>query len=536
MRRPGGSMGKNYPDGMKDKFAVSEFNGKYSRDSPSGPISIFDTTLRDGEQSPGIALNPDDKVKIAQALDYLGVDYIEAGFAGSSDLERDIVRNIAGLGLNATVCSLARTVRKDIDAAISADLGYVHTFIATSDIHMKYKLKMSPEEVKSATVDSIEYARDHGLRVMFSCEDATRSDLDFLKDICTAAQDAGAECINIPDTVGVITPVAMGGLIRELRSVLKVPISVHCHNDMGLALANTLSAVDNGATIVQGTVNGIGERAGNVAIEEVAVDLFAFHGIETVDLSKITAVSQLVGGITAFPMAPNKPVVGRNAFSHEAGIHVHGVMNNPATYEPFRPEVVGADRHLIVGKLSGSAMVESKLKKFGVVFPEERMPELMEAVKRFSIADKIISDAELVAIANDLMWKGTDGNLPCKLEEMTVVTGMSTTPTATVKLILPDGTESTQSDVGVGPVDAALNAIRKAMNTGMRLEEYKSSAVTGSSDSLVQVVVTVSNVQGDGRLTFGSAIGTDIVQASVDAMMAAINRDYILIRRERREY
>ena len=529
-------MKEGYPEGTKEKFAVSGFNGMFAGESPRGPVSIFDTTLRDGEQSPGIALNPDDKVRIAAALDQLGVDYIEAGFAGSSDLERDIVRNIAGLGLSATVCTLARSVRKDIDAAISANVDYVHTFIATSDIHMKYKLRMSPEEVKAAAVDSVEYARDHGLRVMFSCEDATRSDLDFLKDICTATQDAGAECINIPDTVGVITPAAMGGLVRELRSVLKVPLSVHCHNDMGLALANTLSAVDNGATIVQGTVNGIGERTGNVAIEEVAVDLYAFYGIETLDLSKITAVSQLIGGITAFPLSPNKPIVGRNAFSHEAGIHVHGVMNNPATYEPFRPEVVGADRHIVVGKLSGSAMVEAKLKQFGIKFPEERMPELMEAVKRFSIADKVVSDAELEAIANDLMWKGTDDNLPCRLNEMTVVTGMSTTPTATVKITLPDGTVTTQSEVGVGPVDAALNAIRKAMNTGIRLEEYRSSAVTGSSDSLCQVVVTVSNVQGDGRLAFGSAIGTDIVQASVDAMMAAINRDYILIRRERREY
>ncbi|MBE6526195.1 MAG: 2-isopropylmalate synthase [Thermoplasmata archaeon] len=527
---------KPYPEGTRDKFAVSGFNSAASDGGPRGSVSIFDTTLRDGEQSPGIALNPDDKIAIARALDDLGIDYIEAGFAGSSDLEKDIVRSIGKLGLEATVCTLARSVRADIDAALEADLGYVHTFIATSDIHMRSKLKMSPVEVKAAAVDSIEYARDHGLRVMFSCEDATRSDLAFLKDVCLAAQDAGAECINIPDTVGVIAPKAMGLLVKELCSVLRVPVSVHCHNDLGLALANTLAAVDNGATMVQGTVNGIGERAGNVALEEVAVDLYAFYGIETLDLSKISAVSQTVGRITAFPMAPNKPIVGRNAFSHEAGIHVHGVMNDPATYEPFRPEVVGADRHFVVGKFSGSSMVGAKLKRLGIRFPEERMPELMEAVKRFSVADKEISDAELETIAYDILWKGADAESPCRLEEMTVITGMSTTPTATVKLSLPDGTTATQAETGVGPVDAALNAIRRAMHPGMTLEEYKVSAITGNSDSLCQVVVTLKNVQGDGRLAFGRAIGPDIVQASVDAMMAAINRDYASVRRERREY
>ena len=521
---------------LRSKFAVSGFNqAALGGRKPPENVLLFDTTLRDGEQAPGIALNPDDKVRIARALDALGVDFIEAGFAGSSELEKGIVRDIGKLGLNATVCSLSRSNTKDIDAVIGADLGFIHTFIATSDLHMRYKLRMTPEEVKARAVESIEYAKAHGLRVMFSCEDATRSDLGFLKEVCVAAQDAGAEYINVPDTVGVTIPSAMGYLIRELKSVLKVPVSLHCHNDLGMAVANSISGVENGATMVQATVNGLGERAGNAALEEVAINLFAMYGIETIDLSKIYETSRLVERTTSFPIAPNKPVVGLNAFSHEAGIHVQGVMNNSATYEPYPPEVVGAKRNLIVGKLSGSHLVESKLEQMGISFPKERMDELMESVKRYSIADKEISDAELEAIVYDLLWK-YENAAACRLEEMTVVTGMSTTPTAMVRIALPDGTVTTQADVGVGPVNAALNAIRRAMNPGMSLEEYKLSAITGDSDSLCQVTVTVKNVQGDGRIAFGRAIGTDIVQTSVDAMMAAINRDYALTRREHREY
>jgi len=529
-------MSRECYEELKGKFAVSKYNeltllGK----GPSADVVMFDTTLRDGEQAPGIALNPDDKIRIAQALDSLGVDIIEAGFAGSSELEKSIVKDIKALGLNSTICSLARSVKKDIDAVIDADLEYIHTFIATSDIHMKYKLKMTPEEVKARAVECVEYAREHGLRVMFSCEDATRSDLDFMKDICVEVQNAGAECINLPDTVGVIVPSAMGYIVREMKSVLDIPISMHCHNDMGLAVANTLAGYENGATIIQGTINGIGERTGNVALEEVAVDLFAFYGVPSLDLSKIYDTCQLIERITSFPMAANKAVVGRNAFAHEAGIHVHGVMNNSTTYEPYLPEVVGAKRHLVVGKLSGSHLVEAKLEEMGISFPKERIPELMEAVKRFSVADKEVSDSELEAIASDILWKSENTGVGCSLDELTVVTGKTTTPTATVKITMPDGSVHNEADIGVGPVNAAVNAIRKALNPDMSLEQYKLSAISGGSDSLCQVAVTVKNVQGDGRLSFGRAVGTDIVETSVEAMMAAINRDYACVRRERRE-
>ena len=263
------------------------------------------------------------------ALDDLGVDIMEAGFAVSSETERETLRKILDAGTDCTVCSLARSVKGDVDAVMQTGVDYVHTFIATSDLHMKYKLKMTPDQVVEKAVSTIEYAKEHGLRVMFSCEDATRTDLDFMKRICVAAQDAGAEAINLPDTVGVIIPQGMAYIVSEMHKVLKVPISMHCHDDMGLAVANTLAGVEAGAEICQVTMNGIGERTGNAALEEVAVNLFANYGAETVDLTKLGPTSKMVERITGFPIAYNKAIVGRNAFAHESGIHVHGVMANP---------------------------------------------------------------------------------------------------------------------------------------------------------------------------------------------------------------
>ena len=333
---------------LRDMLAVSPYNQLALQPLPhKDRIQIFDTTLRDGEQAPGIALSSDDKVRIAMALDDLGVDIMEAGFAVSSETERETLKKIVDAGTRCTVCSLSRSVKGDVDAVLETGVDYIHTFIATSDLHMKYKLKMTPDQVVEKAVSTIEYARDHGLRVMFSCEDATRTDLDFMKRICVAAQDAGAEAINLPDTVGVIIPQGMAHIVSEMHKVLKVPISMHCHNDMGLAVANTLAGVEAGAEICQVTINGIGERTGNAALEEVAVNLFANYGAETVDLTKLGPTSKMVERITGFPIAYNKAVVGRNAFAHESGIHVHGVMANSLTYEPFKPEMVGVERHKV---------------------------------------------------------------------------------------------------------------------------------------------------------------------------------------------
>jgi len=489
-------------------------------------IDIFDTTLRDGEQVPGIALSRDDKIRIALALDDLGVDILEAGFAASGKMEKEVLTKLGKSNLDAQVCSLARAVKSDVDAVIDTGIGMVHTFIATSDLHMEYKLKMSPEQVKSKAVEVVEYAKAHGLKVQFSCEDATRSDLGFLKEILTEVQDAGADSVNIPDTVGVIIPRAMSYLIGELKNTLSIPISVHCHNDMGLAVANSIAAIDAGATICHVCMNGIGERCGNAALEEIAVNLFANYGIQTVDLSKIGQTSKLVERVTGFTAAGNKPIVGKNAFAHESGIHVHGVMNNSLTYEPFKPELVGADRAIVIGKHSGAHSIQGRLDVLGVRFPAEQMDELLETVKKIAIGGKMIDDAELLAIVDNIMWKNDTKTKMVSLDELTVLTGKNTTSAAVVTVTIGNSDKRTAADVGVGPVDAAINAIRKAINDNITMEEYKLSAITGKSDSICEVTVMVMNVQNDGALSVGKAVGLDIVETSVDATMAAINRDF----------
>lgn len=509
-------------------LAVSPYNQLALPKLPEGhgPIRIFDTTLRDGEQAPGIALSTDDKIRIAMALDDLGVDMLEAGFAASSQGEVDVIKAVNDLGPKTQVFSLSRSVKSDVDAVLKTGISHIHTFIATSPLHMEYKLKMTPDQVVEKAVSTIEYARDHGLDVMFSCEDATRSDMDFLKRICVAAQDAGASSINLPDTVGVIVPQGMAYIVREMKKVLRVPISLHCHNDMGLAVANTLSGVEAGAEICQVTMCGIGERTGNAALEEVAVNLFANYDVRTVDLSKIGQTSKLVERITGFPIAFNKPIVGRNAFAHESGIHVHGVMANSLTYEPFKPELVGVDRHIVIGKHSGEHSVRGRLDALGIQMPEEHMPELMRAIKEAAIGDKEIDDAELRALVDHVMCRTVAGQDAVTLDTAAVLTGKGLTSTATVNLKV-EGVQKVVADVGVGPVDAAIKAIARAVGGQYTLEEYKLAAINGKSSSLCEVTVMVRNSEREGTgLIVGKAVGPDVVQTSVDAMIAAINRDF----------
>ncbi|MDD3379214.1 MAG: 2-isopropylmalate synthase [Candidatus Methanomethylophilaceae archaeon] len=511
---------------LEQMLAISPYNQlALSGVGPIKDIQIFDTTLRDGEQAPGIALSQDDKVRIALALDDLGVDIMEVGFAASGETEKETIKKIADQNLNATLCSLARSTRSDIDAVIDTGVDYIHTFIATSDLHMKYKLKMTPEEVKSRAVDSVEYARAHGMRVQFSCEDATRSNLDFMKEVLLEVQNAGACAVNIPDTVGVIIPKAMEHLISEIHKTVKIPISVHCHNDMGLAVANTIAAVDGGASICHVCVNGIGERTGNAALEEVCLNLFANYGVQTVDMSKIAATSKIVERVTGFNMAYNKPIVGRNAFAHESGIHVHGIMNNTATYEPFLPELVGEDRHIIIGKHSGVHSIQDRLDKLKIKFPADHMSELMDTIKKMAISGKTIDDAELIAITDNILYKKGMTRRIVSLDQLAVMTGKDLTSTATVSITIK-GEKRTTAEIGVGPVDAAINAIKKAVNSNITMEEYKLSAITGKSDSICEVTVMVKNVQNDGNLAVGHAVGLDIVETSVDATMAAINKDF----------
>ena len=513
-------------DGSGDDDGIPGIS-RYNRraHAPVGQVTVFDTTLRDGEQAPGIALSTDEKLRIAQALDDLGVDIMEAGFAASSEADRETLRRIAESGPRCTVCSLARSKKEDIDAVLGTGVGYVHTFIATSPLHMERKLRMTPDQVAEAAAATVEYARDHGLEVQFSCEDATRSDPEFLKRVYKAAEEAGACALNIPDTVGVILPSGMTSLISELKGVLKAPLSVHCHNDLGMAVANTVAAVEAGASMCHVTVNGIGERAGNAALEEVALNLYANFGIRTVDLSKVSRVSRLVERVTGFPLAFNKPIVGRNAFAHESGIHVHGVMSDAMTYEPFPPELVGADRQIVLGKHSGEHSVRGRLDAMKVRFPEERMPELMAAIKSFAVGGKEIDDMELLAIAENVLSGDTGKDKAVTLDGFAVFTGAGVEPTATVTMTVL-GERKTVSGIGVGPVDAATNAIAAAVNPRMTLEEYRLSAMTGRSDSMCEVTVMVRNVQDDGELSAGTAVGLDVVRTYVEAMIIAINRDF----------
>ena len=512
---------------LREMLAISPYNQLALKPlAHADRVRLFDTTLRDGEQAPGIALSAADKVRIAAALDDLGVDMMEAGFAASSEIEQDVLKQVMDMGPKAQVYSLSRSVKSDVDAVLKTGVPYIHTFIATSPLHMQYKLKMTPEQVKEKAVSTIEYARDHGLEVMFSCEDATRSDLDFMKEICVAAQEAGASSINLPDTVGVIVPQGMAYIVSEMRKVLKVPISMHCHNDMGLAVANTLAGVEAGAEICHVTMSGIGERTGNAALEEVAVNLFANYGIEAISLQKIGPVSKLVERITGFPIAYNKPVIGRNAFAHESGIHVHGVMANTLTYEPFKPEMVGEERHIVIGKHSGEHSVRGRLEALGIRMPEEHMPELMAAIKEAAIGDKEIDDAELGALADNVLYQSRHDKPAVDIDGVAVMTGKGITSTATVNLRV-NGDKRTAADVGVGPVDAAMKAIADAVGGQYTLEEYKLAAINGKASSLCEVTVMVRNSEREGTgLVVGKAVGTDVVQTSIDAMIAAINRDF----------
>ena len=505
---------------------TSRFNDLVDRSSVPESVEILDTTLRDGEQTPGIALSVEDKVRIAELLNDLGVDVIEAGFAITSTGEREAVKKIGALGLRSRVCSLARCRKEDIDAVIECGLDYAHLFIATSEIHMKHKLKMTPEEVKAMAIDCIEYAKSHGLTVEFSCEDATRTEINFLKEMHVAVQEAGADKINMPDTVGTMSPPAMEYLVKQVMPVTKVPLSLHCHNDFGLAVANSLAGVRYGARQVHVCVNGLGERAGNASLEEVVMGLTAFLNVRTnVVKSKIGHASKTVTRITRFTMADNKPIVGKNAFAHESGIHVHGVLRDPSTYEAFSPELVGMQREIVVGKHTGAHSVKQKLSQYGVEASDEEIAKIVEHVKKLAESGKHVDDAELVALAAHFAGRDKEERR-IKLKEFAVFTGVNITPTAVVAIEI-DGDVRRGSMIGIGPVDAAVNAIRSVLKDGVSLEEYRLSAITGGSDALCEVSVKM-RLDDDGQvMSVGKSVGSDIVNTSVDATIEAIDRLYL---------
>ena len=487
-------------------------------------IRIFDTTLRDGEQMPGVALSAPDKVHIATLLDDLGVDSIEAGFPANSPGEFDAVKAIADAGLKAKICTLNRCNQGDLDASIKAEVDEAHVFIATSDIHLKHKLRMSREQVLEKAVWAIDYAKAHGFVVEFSAEDATRTELAFLKQVHLKAQEAKVDRIDVPDTVGSITPPAMRYLIGQLKEVTRVPIAVHCHNDFGLATANSLAAVEAGADQVHVTVNGIGERAGNASLEEVVMSLHAFYGFRTgVDTTKLTHASKLVSRLTGVIVQPNKAIVGDNAFAHESGIHVHGILGDASTYEPVSPDLVGAGRKIVMGKHTGVHSVENRLQAYGFHLTKEGLASLTARVKKLAEEGKQVDDAELVALAYDVEGKAVETKRLVTLEEFTVITGFNFTPTSTITLIV-DGEKRRASQTGVGPIDAALRAMRSAVSEGITLDEFRLEAITGGSDSLCQVTVRLGDKDPAPVSALGRAVGPDIVTTSVDAAMEALNR------------
>ncbi|MEM2342215.1 MAG: 2-isopropylmalate synthase [Candidatus Bathyarchaeia archaeon] len=486
-------------------------------------IRIFDTTLRDGEQTPGVSLTPEEKMEIALQLDKLGVDVIEAGFPSASKGEERAVKEIANAGLRAHVCALSRALRSDIDAALRCDVKYIHTFISTSDIQMKYALNMTPEQVIETAVDSVQYIKDHGVICEFSPMDATRTDMEFLKKVCKAAENAGADYINIPDTVGIMTPKAMERLIREMRSFLKVPLSVHCHNDFGLAVANSLAGVEGGATQIHVTVNGLGERAGNAALEEVVLGLHLLYNKKTrINTKLIYETSKMVSRLTGVVIQPNKAIVGENAFAHESGIHTKGVVVKPLTFEPFSPDLVGRRRKLIAGKHAGKHGIKAELEEAGFHPTEEQLKEIVMRVKELGDKGKTVTDADLFAIARAVMGKTSEEKI-VELSDLAVVTGIRVIPTASVKLIV-DGKEYVAAETGVGPVDAAIKAIQKITDrlANVRLTEYRLEALTGGSDAVAEVIIKVEDK--DGNVVSARGAREDIVMASVEAMINGINK------------
>jgi isopropylmalate/citramalate/homocitrate synthase-like protein len=505
---------KSIESGMRADGMKKGSRGKRIR------IRIFDTTLRDGEQTPRVSLDMEEKLTIARALDELGVDTIEAGFPISSAGEKMAVKRIAGAGLKAEICGLARADKRDVDAALSCDVDLVHIFIATSDIHLKNKLKMGREEVKERAISSIEYAKSHGVKVEFSCEDATRTDLDFLKEMCLGAQGAGADRINLPDTVGVSSTSKMFDLIKSMKKVTRVPLSVHCHDDLGLAVANSLAGVDAGARQVEATINGIGERAGNAALEEVVMGLELLLGLQTrINTQGLNKVSRLVSRLTGVQVPPNKAIVGENAFAHESGIHAHGVIEAPSTYEAMSPEIVGKSTEILIGKHTGRHALKSRFEALGFELDGPQLSSALEQIKSLVDASKHITDEDLIAIGWDIKGKVPDEKRRLSLDECTVLTGLNLTPTATIAVSL-DGQTKRFSQVGVGPVDAAVNAL-KSIAEGITMEEYRLNAITGGANALCEVTV---KLRADGPVAIGRSVKPDIVLASVEATVEALNR------------
>ena len=500
-------------------------------------VYIFDTTLRDGEQSPGASMTLEEKLQIAELLDAMGVDVIEAGFPIASNGDFESVSEVAKLMKNAQVCGLARAGAKDIDRAADAvkraKNPRIHTFISTSPVHMKHKLQMEPDEVMEAIAFSVSHARNHVENVEWSPEDATRTDRDFLCATVETAIKAGATTINIPDTVGYTVPQEYFEIITMLRervpNIDKAIISTHCHNDLGLAVANSLSGVQAGARQVECTINGLGERAGNAALEEIVMALNVrndampqWTNIETTSLAR---ASKLVSSVTAFPVQYNKAIVGQNAFAHESGIHQDGMLKNNQTYEIMTPESVGISQtSLVMGKHSGRHAFREKIKALGYELGDNQLQEAFTRFKDLADRKKHVFDDDIVALVDDEVAKGADR---VKLVSLRVIAGSEGPQQAMLKLEI-DGKETEIDSTGDGPVDATFNAINALFPHEANLQLYQVHAVTEGTDAQAEVSV---RLEEKGKTVTGRAADTDTMVASARAYVSALNK--LLIKREK---
>jgi 2-isopropylmalate synthase len=497
-------------------------------------VIIFDTTLRDGEQSPGFSMNRMEKLEMARQLARLNVDVIEAGFPISSDEDfeatREVAKQVGTLEGAPSICGLSRVSLGDIDrcweAVKYAKKPRLHIVVATSDIHLKYKLRKSRAEVLQAAVAAVRHARAYCEDVEFSPEDASRSDFDYMCDVLSAVIDAGASTINIADTVGYAMPPEWGERIARIRSTVqgveKVVVSAHCHNDLGQAVANSLTAILSGARQVECTINGIGERAGNASLEEIVMALHTrkdFFGADTrVKTEEIFRSSRLLSHITGVHVQPNKAIVGENAFAHEAGIHQDGVLKEKLTYEIMRPEDIGRPSNkLVLGKHSGRHALAARLKDLGFALAGSELDKAFKTFKDLADRKKEVFDEDLIAIVTD---EATQADAVYQLEYLHVISGTSVIPSATVKL-KKDGESYQDSGVGDGPVDAALAAIDAITGMKGRLQDYAIRAATSGKDALGEVAV---KVDFDGTVVSGKGSSTDVIEASARAYLSALNR------------
>jgi 2-isopropylmalate synthase len=493
-------------------------------------VIIFDTTLRDGEQSPGISLDVGEKLEIAEQLARLGVDVIEAGFPIASQGDFEATQAVARAVKGPIICGLSRTAAKDVDrcweAICDAERPRIHIFLATSDIHMEHKLRMTREQVKAEAARSVAQAKAYTDDVEFSPEDASRSDFDFMCEVLQIAVDNGATTLNIPDTVGYAIPAEYGARLAKVREVVTgdYVISAHCHDDLGMAVANSLAAVESGARQIECAINGIGERAGNAALEEIVMALRTrpdhYEGVETgVRAEELARTSRLVSRLTGYPVQYNKAVVGRNAFAHESGIHQHGVLSERTTYEIMDPHAVGqADSQIVLGKHSGRHAFADTLAKMGITIQGDALNQAFTRFKELADRKVQITDADLEAIVAEEL--GGAGAKVYELASLDLHGGTVGDPSATV-VLSRDGTKHEASSTGDGMIDAACKAIRVATGVDAALIDFAVNSVTGGVDALGDVVVQVAH---EGRKVTGRGVSTDVVEASARAYLNAVNK------------